>query len=179
MPFLGFTHLDADSVQDGTVPRFYYGDVVGADSKGYWLLPDPTMDGAQCAYLQAPLKINIMGQAFFYIELDNYNCIDETNVFSVSQFTEHTNETSGNINASFFRIPIAGAAMTQVYDYCDEAYKLFNPPAPQIRTLHIRCRYHDHSPVYFGNFDFAITLEFALFVPQQKRDYDMYIPEST
>lgn len=175
MPYLGFTHKDSVAIQDGTQPRFYYGDVSYGD-KGYWLQPEN--DEAQCAYLEAPLKINLMGHAFFYLELDGYNCIDETSVFQEDRFAKHTNETNGVVESAFARIPMCGAPLSQTFDYNTESFKLFSPPQASVRTISLRCRYHDNSPVFFGNFDYAIMLEFISFLPQQEREFSLTVPQT-
>jgi len=85
------------------VPRFYYGDVGNGDN-GYWLLPGAP--GATVYFLQAPFKISFMGPAYFYMEIDGLNCIDETSPWNLSYYTTTTNNTNGIVNSSFAKIPI-------------------------------------------------------------------------
>ena len=116
------------------VPRFYYGDAVPlSGDNGYWLLP--SLPNAKVYFLQAPLKINCMGQAYMYMEIDGLNCIDETSPYNLSKFTAHTNETNGIVNSSFAKIPIPTTPISQWFDNDSGPYKYFNPPAERIRKL--------------------------------------------
>ena len=150
------------------VPRFYYGDVSPGDN-GFWLVP--TLPGATVYFLQAPAKINFMGPAYIYLDIDGLNCIDETSPYNVSQFTLHTNETNGRVNSSFAKIPITTTPIAQWFDAGMEPFKHFNPPAERIRKLKCRLRYHNGQKVDFGLFDYTFMLEFTLLRPQNERKY--------
>ena len=159
----------ADVNVEGLVPRFYYGDVNIGDN-GFWLLP--TLPGATVYYLQAPAKINFMGPAFMYLEIDGLNCIDETSPFNISDFTVHTNQTNGRVNSSFAKIPIPSTPISQWFDTDSKPFKYFNPPAERIRKLKMKLRYHSGQIVDFGLFDWSILLEFVLLRPQNERKYN-------
>ena len=162
----GYTTTDVNV--EGVVPRFYYGNVNGSDN-GFWLVP--TLPGANVYYLQAPAKINFMGPAFIYLEIDGMNSIDETSPFNVSQFTVHTNETNGRVNSSFAKIPVPSTPISQWFDSDQKAYKYYNPPAERIRKLKMKLRYHNGQTVDFGLFDWSILLEFTILRPQNERKY--------
>jgi len=162
----GYTSQDVNL--EGLVPRFYYGNVNNGDN-GYWLLP--TLPGATVYYLQAPAKINFMGPAFIYLEIDGLNCIDETSPYNVSEFTTHTNETNGRVTSSFAKIPVPSTPISQWFDTDQKPYKYFNPPAERIRKLKLKLRYHNGQQVDFGLFDWSILLEFTLMRPQNERKY--------
>jgi hypothetical protein len=159
----------ADVNVEGLVPRFYYGDVNIGDN-GFWLLP--TLPGATVYYLQAPAKINFMGPAFMYLEIDGLNCIDETSPFNISEFTVHTNQTNGRVSSSFAKIPIPSTPISQWFDTDSKPFKYFNPPAERIRKLKMKLRYHNGQIVDFGLFDWSILLEFTLLRPQNERKYN-------
>ena len=185
--FLGFTRCDAVSLSAGefifdnvdtsdiassdSVPRFYYGDVTGTGDNGYWLLP--VLPTAEVYYLQAPLKINFMGPAYIYMEIEGLNCIDETIPYSLSTFTTQTNQTNGIVNSSFAKIPVPTTPISQWFDNDMGPYKYFNPPAERIRKLKIKFRYHNNVLVDFGSFDFSFMLEFCLLRPQNERKYNV------
>jgi hypothetical protein len=162
----GYTSTDVNV--EGLVPRFYYGNVNNGDN-GFWLVP--TLPGATVYYLQAPAKINFMGPAFIYLEIDGMNCIDETSPFNVSQFTVHTNETNGRANSSFAKIPVPSTPISQWFDSDQKPYKYYNPPAERIRKLKMKLRYHNGQSVDFGLFDWSILLEFTILRPQNERKY--------
>jgi hypothetical protein len=182
--FLGFTRCDSTSYSgseyynndpttsnDDVVPRFYYGDVTGTGDNGYWLLP--VLPKATVYYLQAPLKINFMGPAYIYMEIEGLNCIDETMPYSLSTFTTQTNQTNGIVNSSFAKIPVPTTPISQWFDQDMIPYKYFNPPAERIRKLKIKFRYHNNVLVNFGSFDFSFMLEFCILRPQNERKYNI------
>ena len=152
------------------VPRFYYGNVNPGDN-GYWLLPNPNLPNSEVYWIETPYKINIMGPSQIYMEIDGQNCIDETSPYNVSAFTLTTNQTNGRTNSAFAKIPIPTTPLSQWFDKDRAPYKFYYPPAERIRKFHIRLRYHNGQLVYFGNFEFNITLEFTLQLPQLLRDY--------
>ena len=156
----------------GDVPRFYYGDVNPGDN-GFWLVP--SLPGATVYFLQAPAKINFMGPAYIYLDIDGLNCIDETSPYNMSQFTLHTNETNGRVNSSFAKIPITTTPIAQWFDSEQAPYKHFNPPSERIRKLKCRLRYHNGQKVDFGLFEYSFMLEFTLLRPQNERKYTIVI----
>jgi hypothetical protein len=185
--FLGFTRCDATAFSatdfleknedivnispSGTLPRFYYGDVSMTGDDGYWLLP--TLPSATVYYLQAPLKINFMGPAYIYMEIEGLNCIDETIPYNLSSFTTHTNQTNGIVNSAFAKIPVPTTPLSQWFDNDMGPYKYFNPPAERIRRLKIKLRYHNNVLVDFGSFDYSFMLEFNILRPQNERKYNI------
>jgi len=153
------------------VPRFYYGDVTGSGDNGYWLLPK--LPGATVYFLQAPAKINFMGPAYIYMDVDGLNCIDETSPYYINEYALHTNVTNGIVNSSFAKIPVPTTPISQWFDTDMAPYKYFNPPAERIRKLKLRFRYHNGQTVQFGTFEYSFMLEFNLLTPQQERNYSI------
>ena len=170
--YLGFERCDIESSTiPNSVPRFYYGDVVPGDN-GYWLLPDlPT---AQVYFIEPTYKINLFGVSYIYMEIDGLNCIDETSPYSLSTFTLTTNKTNGIVNSAFAKIGVPTTPMSQWFDRESLPYKLYLPPAERIRKLKIKLRYHNGQQVNFGVFNYAFTLEFALYSSQQAREYKLF-----
>ena len=168
---LGLTRCETSSVsKPGDTPRFYYGDVFPGDG-GYWLLPNSELPGCQVHYISCPFKINFMGEAYFYLDIDNFNCIDETSPYNLSKFTMHTNETNGIVNSSIAKIAVPTTPISQWFDKESPSYKLYLPPADKIRKLKIKIRYHNGQLVEFGKFNFTFTLEFTQYMPSQLKQY--------
>jgi hypothetical protein len=164
---IGLPRVNVSSTTSaGSTPRFYYGNVTCGDN-GYWLLPNSSLPGASCYYIECPYKINLMGPAYFYMELEGQNCIDETSPFNISKFTAQTNETNGRVNSSFAKIAIPTTPISQWFDRDSYPYKLYMPPAERMRRLRIRLRYHNGQTVNFGVYDYSFTLEFTILQPQQ------------
>jgi hypothetical protein len=178
--YLGFTRCPVPATPPvpfpNVLPRFYYGDVSPGDN-GYWLVPDPEYGACLVYYLEAPAKINLMGNSYFYMELAGLNNMDETMPFSANSFTTHTNVTNGIVNSSFAKIAITTTPIAQWFDNGCDNYKYFNPPAERIRKLKIKLRYHNNLLVEFGTFDYSFTLEFCILRPQNQKDYKMFVPE--
>jgi hypothetical protein len=150
------------------VPRFYYGDAVpGSGDEGFWLIPSEI--GATVYYLQAPFKINIMGAAYIYMEIDGMNVIDETIPWNLNKFTAHTNQTSGVVNSAFAKIAVPTTPISQWFDNSPGPYKYWTPPAERISKLKIKIRYHNGQLVEFGKFEYSFMIEINTLTPQQQR----------
>lgn len=154
------TNIASVAASANTAPRFYYDE----QDDGFWITP--SLPGAQIHFIKAPQKINLMGQSFFYMELEGLNCIDETSPYNLTKFTKTSNETNGRVNSAFAKIAVPSTPISQWFDYDSAAYKLFMPPADRIRKLRVKLRYHNGQPVDFGTFDYTFTLEF---LTQQNR----------
>jgi len=182
--YLGFSRCDAttSTSSDGIYPRFYYGDANIPGDNGFWLTPDTQYLGTNANipvyYLEAPYKVNMLGQAYFYMEIEGMNVIDEMIPFAVNRFTTTTNGTTGVVKSAFAKIPVTTTPLSQWYDNENNAVKIYNPPAERIRKLKIKIRYHNGVLVEFGTTDYSFLLEFTLLRPQNKRDYTTFTPET-
>ena len=157
---------------NGFVPRFYYGDVNTSGDDGFWIRP--TLLGASVYYLQAPFKINFIGPSYIYMEIDGFNCIDETIPFNPSVYENHNSGTNGIVNSAFAKLAIPTTPISQWFDAADGGpYKYFNPPAERIRKLKIKFRYHNNLLVNFNSFEISFMLEFCLLRPQNERKYNV------
>jgi hypothetical protein len=163
---LGLTreNISATSKVDYS-PRFYYGDVTAGDD-GYWLLPNSSLVGSQVYYVACPAKINLMGPAYIYMEINGLNNIDETSPFNVSNFTKETNVTNGIVNAAFAKMSIPTTPISQWFDRDSIPYKYFTPPADRIRRLAIKVRFHNGKLADFNTFPYSFMLEFGVLQPQ-------------
>ena len=172
--FLGFTREIVSSKPSINVNeyRFYYGNVSILGDNGVWITPE-TYPGAKVHFLQAPLKINFMGPAYFYMELNanstTLNSIDETSPYNLSSYTITSNNTNGIVNAAFAKIAIPTTPISQWFDEGTVPYKWFDPPAERIRKLKVTLRYHDGQLVDFNSFEYSFMIEFTLLSPQIER----------
>lgn len=163
----------AISIKDSTTgepftPRFFYGDVNAGDN-GFWLLPDPTLTGSVVYFIEPPFKINLMGPAYFYMELNGNNCIDETSPYAVNKYTLSNNTTNGVANSAFAKIGIPTTPISQWFDKESLPYKMYWPPADRMRKLSIKFRYHNGQLVNFGAFPYSFAIEFTTLLPNQPR----------
>jgi len=169
------TPLDPN-VQQYSYPRFNHNDPNRGDA-GYWLSNGVAYGTMPMYYLEAPYKLNIMGNSHIYMEIDILNNMDEFVPYNLNQFTSHSNESNGVVNSAFAKIPISCVPLSQVYENDTETFKLFNPPAERISKLKFRFRYHNGMLVDFGKYNFTFTLEFALYRPQNQKNVHMFVPE--
>ena len=147
------------------VPRFFYDSVNSADN-GYWLLPVSGYPGCNVHWIESPYKLNILGEAYFYMELVGQNCIDDTQPWNKSNFTLTTNQSNGIVNSSFAKIPVPSTPLSQWFDKESKPIKWYLPPAERIRKLRIKFRYHNGQLVDFGLFNYSFMLQFILLTPQ-------------
>jgi len=147
------------------VPRFYFGDWKAGD-QGYWLLPNSNYPGSVVNWIQCRSKINLMGQSYIYMEIENQNCIDETEPYSVTPYSLTTNTGNSVVNSAFAKISIPTTPISQWFDKDSGPYKFYYPPAERISKLKINFRYHNGIPVNFGLFAYTFVIEFTLQLPQ-------------
>lgn len=179
--YLGFTRcpvLSQPNQIDGDYPRFFFANA-SLGQNGFWLKPGKGYQNKKVYYLQAPLKINLMGNSYFYMEINGLNNIDQTNPYSFDAFTTTTNMTNGRVDSAFAKIAVTTTPVSQWFDANSEAVKIFNPPAQRLRRLRIKLRYHDGTSVQFGRFPFSFNLLFNLLVPQSLRSFVTYNPASS
>jgi hypothetical protein len=151
------------------VPRFYYGDVYSGDN-GFWLIPKINLPGSNVCWVEATYKINLMGPAFIYMEVEGQNCIDETQPYNISEFTLKTNGTNGIVNSSFAKMSVPTTPIAQWFDRDSLPYKFYYPPAERMRRFKIKIRYHNGELVNFGVFNYTFVIEFTLQLPQILRN---------
>jgi len=167
--YLGLVPVDITSINTATLPRFFY------EENGNWLEPDTTTyPGSEetYSYLECPFKINLLGPSYFYMELDGFNCIDET-----CPYTNNVNGQNSLVNSSFAKVYIPSTP-TSTCNYVDSpCYKYFSPPAERIRKLKVKLRYHNGNLVQFGNTDYSFTIEISSYTPQQLRKYKLNGPQ--
>jgi hypothetical protein len=171
--FLGFTRCPVESLtaKSENDYRFFYLDL----NNGSWIIPS-NLPGAKVHYLTAPLKINFLGPAYIYMELDSnssLNCIDETEPFVEDKFTSTTNQTNGIVNSAFAKIAVPTTPYSQWFDDDMYPYKWFDPPMERLRRLKIKMRYHNGALVDFSGFDYTFMIELSMLNPQIARNLNV------
>lgn len=167
--YLGFFQSNAYSRTSKIPPRFYYGDVVSGDN-GYWLAPATSTSDVY--FLEAPRKLNIVGESYFYMDVQLLNTMDELAPFSSHNIKRETstNQSNGINNSAFAKIPVDPAGQQGAQWFNSSAYKLFYPPAERIRKLRIKLRFHDGRLVNFDNFNYSFSLIFTILIPHTLRN---------
>ena len=175
--FLGFTHVPVTGTKvSPDACRFYYGDALTPGDNGFWLQPDKYHQNNEVFFIQAPGKINILGDAYIYMEIAGMNNIDETIPFFYNAFTASTNQSSGVHNAAFAKLGMIATPIGQIFDSNNNATKIYWPPAERIRRIQVKMRYHNGQLVDFGNFNWSFNLLFSVLTPQALRSQLVYTP---
>lgn len=104
-----------------------------------------------------------------FLDIQSFNCVDETKPYSDNRFTQTTNQGNGNMNSFLGKIPmIANETFSSSNgggDYQSSAN--FNPPLEKVRKFSISMKHHDGSLVDFGFKNWSITLMLASYIPTQ------------
>ena len=151
------------------IPRFFYDDT----NDGIWIEPDINLIGSSIYYLQAPFKISFMGPSYLYMEVDGWNCIDETSPYNLNIYTTQTNKRNSIVNSSFAKIPIPTTPISQWFDNDMGPYKYWNPVAERISKIKVKFRYHNGLLADFGQYEYSFMLELNMLKPQQERSYSI------
>jgi hypothetical protein len=162
--------LSLSSEPTTSITQFYY------KSSTPWLTK--TINVGTPNYIIADYKTNLDGPSHFYIEIAGMNNIDETMPFISDKLHCHTNETHGIVNSCFAKVPIPTKPSTDWFNTNTDSYMLYNPPAEKIRRMRVKIRYHNNMLVDFDNFEFSFTLQFGLFMFQNEKKYNVYVPET-
>jgi hypothetical protein len=176
--FLGFKQFDSTSIE--TTDKFYYLD------NPEWLTKTAVgFTAAGPCVLKADCKTDLNGPSHFYMEISGMNNVDETMPMSSPKINEtefmsklNTNDTNGIVNSCFAKIPVPTSPHTDWVNTQASSYMIYNPPAEKVRRLRIKIRYHNNAPVNFDNFEFSFMLQLGLFMSQNERKYNVYVPET-
>jgi hypothetical protein len=142
------------------------------DSNYQWLKPGGY-------YVTAPNVISIIGETVFYMDLFNYNDMDELLPYPRRVNAAGNNSYGGRVDAAFAKIPILGINVSQYFDSRNimlQNMSQFFPPLERVSKVKIRLRYHDGRLVDFSNCDFNFTLEFDCYRDEMARDLRLRVP---
>jgi len=115
--------------------------------------------------IETPFTSTIFGDSHIYMELDQYNSIDEIEPYTTRSSNMVNSKYGGKHNSSFSKIPTLATSNEKMY-ISKESF-LFNvfysePPLERIQKLKFKFRYHDGRPIEFGTTNFSFTIEFKL-----------------
>ena len=162
--------LSISSKEVTTADKLYY------KSNSQWITNTATSGIPH--FIVADYKLNLNGPTHFYIEIVGMNNMDESMPFMSDKLHCHSNETNGIVNSCFAKIPVPTSPSTDWFNTHSDSYMLYNPPAEKIRRIRIRIRYHNNMLVNFDNFEFSFTLQIGMFLPQNEKKYNVYVPEA-
>jgi hypothetical protein len=130
-------------------------------------------------YVTAPNVVSVFGETVFYMDLFNYNDMDELMPYPRRTNATSNNSYGGRVDAAFAKIPILGIPVSQYFDSRNSMLQnmsQFFPPIERVSKVKIRLRYHDGRLVDFSNCDFNFTLEFDCYRDEMARDLRLRIP---
>ena len=110
----------------------------------------------------------VYGHSNIYMELDQYNTMDEIEPYTYKSNLLVHSRHSGKHNSCFAKIStitsdIQSATVTGLssYGFIHNPFRS-DPPLERIQKLIFKFRYHDGRLIDFGNVDFTFTLSFVL-----------------
>jgi hypothetical protein len=130
-------------------------------------------------YIESPNVINTLGETVFYLDMFEYNQMDELQPYPRRVNSTTNNTYGGRVNSSFAKIPFLGVPVSQYFDSRNSLLQNFShffPPLERISKLKFKFRYHDGSLVSFSNNDFNFTLQFDCFRDEIARDLKLRVP---
>lgn len=176
--YIGFKKINESALPFENNDKFYYLE------NPIWI--EPTVSGANSFVLKSDYNINLNGPTHFYMEIVGMNYMDETmpmtsqtSMKSIKECAKsNSNDTNGIVNACFAKISTSLQPSPDWVTTNVDPYMIYNPPAEKIRRLRIRLRYHNNMPVNFNNYEFSFVLQMGLFMSQNERKYNVYVPET-
>jgi hypothetical protein len=129
-------------------------------------------------FINAPNKINVIGETNFYMELDKCNQADELKAYPHNTNGLTNNTYNGMVNSFFAKIPILGCPNTQYFDSRNgliQNLTTFFPPLERLSKIKVKFRYHDGTLVDFSN-DFSFTLAFDSYRDEIARTLSLRTP---
>jgi len=129
-------------------------------------------------FVNAPNKINVIGETNFYMELDKCNQADELKAYPHNTNGLTNNTYNGMVNSFFAKIPILGCPNTQYFDSRNgliQNLTTFFPPLERLSKIKVKFRYHDGTLVDFSN-DFSFTLAFDSYRDEIARTLSLRTP---
>jgi hypothetical protein len=129
-------------------------------------------------FINAPNKINVIGETNFYMELDKCNQADELKAYPHNTNGLTNNTYNGMVNSFFAKIPILGCPNTQYFDSRNgliQNLTTFFPPLERLSKIKVKFRYHDGMLVDFSN-DFSFTLAFDCYRDEMARTLSLRTP---
>ena len=168
--YIGFNKSGYRSIQTNVPLNYEYKQII--DPEYNWL-------PAGGFYATAPNVINIFGETVFYMDLFNYNDMDELTPYPRKTNASVNNSYGGRVDSAFAKIPILGIPVCQYFDSRNSSLQnmsQFFPPLERVSKVKIKLRYHDGRLVDFSNCDFSFTLEFDCYRDEMARDLKLLIP---
>jgi hypothetical protein len=130
-------------------------------------------------YIVPPNVINTLGDNVFYMDMFEYNQMDELQPYPRRVNSATNNTYGGKVNSSFAKIPILGVPVSQFFDSRNsqlQNFSHFYPPLERVSKLKFKFRYHNGNLVNFSNNDFSFTLQFDCFRDEIPRDLKLRVP---
>jgi hypothetical protein len=158
-------------------------------------LPDELKNVQSIRLLDIYLRIknigNNLNQTHIYMEIENYNTIDELEPHPQNTNASHHNTYGGRKNSAFAVIPIKPKEQLEdnevqlVQDTRNGSLanlSFYNPVIERIPKIKVTFRYHDGTPVDFSkddegnNYNLNFRLEFNMLRNQQQENMVINVP---
>ena len=122
-----------------------------------------------------------------YLELDKWNNYDELDMDSQNPNNDfnsnstYNNKQNGRVNTAFAKIPTTIYPPGQQFDSRNgllQNMAYFDPVIERIQEFKFKFRYHDGTPVWFGDIDFNFTIEINQLRNEIPKKFNVNTPSS-
>ena len=130
-------------------------------------------------YIIPPNVINTLGDNVFYLDMFEYNQMDELHPYPRKTNSSINNSYGGRVKSAFAKIPILGVPVSQYFDSRNSLLQNmshFFPPLERVSKLKFKFRYHDGTLVNFSNNDLSFTLQFDCYRDEIARELNIRVP---
>jgi hypothetical protein len=161
--YLGFSGNETTKsyAPSDTLPTFYYYNKT-TEPDMYNPFQHATTEGFinSSIYVITPCnQLNIRGDAYYYMEIDGINMIDELLPYKNNAYAVTNGITNGIINSIFAKRLIYTLPRGSIYKEESGDIKTFTPPLRRMNKVSVRIRYHDGIEPNFGTIPFILTLK--------------------
>jgi hypothetical protein len=121
-------------------------------------------------YIIPKFSYTLLRTPEIFLDIQTFNCVDETKPYTNNRFTQTTNQGNGSMNSFLGKIPMIATSNSFSSsngggDY--QAKTNFNPPLEKVRKFIISLRQHDGALIDFGFNNWSITLNLESYIPTQ------------
>lgn len=122
-----------------------------------------------------------------YLELDKWNNYDELDINTQNPNNQYNSNSlfnskhNGKVNTAFAKIPTTIYPPGQQFDSRNgllQNLAYFDPLIERIQEFKFKFRYHDGSPVWFGDIDFNFTIEINQLKNEIPKKFNVNTPSS-
>ena len=121
-------------------------------------------------YIIPKFSYTLLRTPEIFLDIQTFNCVDETKPYTNNRFTQTTNQGNGSMNSFLGKIPMIATSNSFSSSNGGGEYQAktnFNPPLEKVRKFIISLRQHDGALIDFGFNNWSIALNLESYIPTQ------------